>query len=143
MCSVWKAWVDCCNGALESTLRATPNIPHPCLLALVYQQASNTMCCLLVVEDGHVEHGVSQVLPGLFHGTLFGVTLTMQLPTLITVNIAFMVQNCPAMSSISNRMLLGGRNGCFLAHKCLYTWHCAVVHEVPPKRHTPVRHYIN
>ena len=95
---LWKAWVRCFYRALERTLRAAPSIPHPCLQALVYKQASINVRCILVVEDAPVENGVSRVLPGLFHGTLLGFTLLMQLPTLPTVNIAFMVHNRPKKS---------------------------------------------
>ena len=91
-CSDWKAWVSCCNRTLESTLRP-PNIPHPCLRALVCQHTSSIARFILLVENCHVEHGASQVLPGLFHGKLLGMTLKMQLPALTSVNIAFMVHN--------------------------------------------------
>ena len=46
---LWKAWVV-----------ATAHwSAHPRLQAIVYQQASIIVNCILVVADGHVEHGVS------------------------------------------------------------------------------------
>ena len=54
---LWKARL--LQPRTECTLRAAPNIPHPCLQAIVYQQASIIVKCILVVADGHVEHGVS------------------------------------------------------------------------------------
>ena len=106
----------------ESTLRAAPNTPHSCLQALLCEQTSMIAYCILIVEYSHVEHGASQVLPGLFHSTLLGMTLEMQVQTLTTVNMAVMVHNRPEVSLYSDRASLGGRSRCLLAHKCLHTW---------------------
>ena len=77
---------------------------------------------ILMVEHSHSEHGASQVLPGLFHVTLLGMTLEMQVQTLTTVELAIMVHNQPEKRLYSGRAALGGRSRCLLAYKCLHTW---------------------